>query len=283
MTAVATRAERWNATNSNGRTAANSSAGWLSDGPEAGSSGGARFEALHSFKECHLSRAFQGRFWPGRVRSQRWGCGMDERVQQYCDQSAAEVGRHAAEIYSQWLWRFLPDCDSEIERLLCAAFLRLEDLNRSGAFVRFRVTGGLYGMNRPRTFADVRSWAWELREDSEARRVGCYLTYCYPQVNFDPYCVDFLVGSLCIRKTEQGISRLENWIAVECDGHEFHDKTKKQAQRDKARDRFLVSAGVKVMRFTGSEIWRDPTRCALEVANAADPDKTFLWIGEALS
>ena len=45
-------------------------------------------------------------------------------------------------------------------------------------------------------------------------------------------------------------------IAVECDGHEFHEKTKQQAARDKARDRD---------RFTGSEIWKDPGACADEV------------------
>lgn len=50
--------------------------------------------------------------------------------------------------------------------------------------------------------------------------------------------------------------------AVECDGHEFHERTKEQAQRDKERDRYLQSLGLMVLRFTGSEIWRDPIGCA---------------------
>jgi len=52
---------------------------------------------------------------------------------------------------------------------------------------------------------------------------------------------------------------------VECDGHEFHEKTKTQAAHDKRRDRLLTQAGHKVLHFTGSEIWHDPYRCAGEV------------------
>lgn len=54
-------------------------------------------------------------------------------------------------------------------------------------------------------------------------------------------------------------------ILVECDGHEFHEKTKEQAARDKSRDRDLQAAGFPVYRFTGSEIWRDPVACATQL------------------
>jgi hypothetical protein len=54
-------------------------------------------------------------------------------------------------------------------------------------------------------------------------------------------------------------------IAVECDGHDFHEKTKEQAAADKARDREIVAAGITVLRFTGSEIWKDAEKCAQEV------------------
>lgn len=53
-------------------------------------------------------------------------------------------------------------------------------------------------------------------------------------------------------------------LVIECDGHDFHEKTKEQARRDKARDRFMVSEGYHVMRFAGSEIWADPGKCAVE-------------------
>ena len=54
-------------------------------------------------------------------------------------------------------------------------------------------------------------------------------------------------------------------LVVECDGHEFHERTKEQAQRDKSRDREIMAAGFRTLRFTGSEIYRNAEKCALEV------------------
>jgi len=54
-------------------------------------------------------------------------------------------------------------------------------------------------------------------------------------------------------------------LAVECDGHTYHDKTKEQAARDRQRDRALKLAGYDVIRFAGTEILEDPEECALEV------------------
>jgi very-short-patch-repair endonuclease len=50
-------------------------------------------------------------------------------------------------------------------------------------------------------------------------------------------------------------------LAIELDGHEFHERTKKQARADKARDRSILATGCPVVRFTGSEVWRDPAGC----------------------
>lgn len=59
-------------------------------------------------------------------------------------------------------------------------------------------------------------------------------------------------------------------IVVECDGHDFHERTKQQASRDRSRDRQLQTAGFTIFRFTGSELYRDPIACALEVLRAAE-------------
>jgi len=58
-------------------------------------------------------------------------------------------------------------------------------------------------------------------------------------------------------------------IVVECDGHDYHERTKEQAIRDKSRDRAFQAAGFQVFRFTGREIWRDALKCASEVFDAA--------------
>ena len=59
-------------------------------------------------------------------------------------------------------------------------------------------------------------------------------------------------------------------VVVECDGHEFHEKTKEQAARDKRRDREILTAGFPVLRFTGSEVFRDPWSCAKQVQQAME-------------
>lgn len=54
-------------------------------------------------------------------------------------------------------------------------------------------------------------------------------------------------------------------LAIEVDGHDFHERTKAQASRDKARDRALTAAGWRVLRFTGSDVWNDAASCAQEI------------------
>ena len=54
-------------------------------------------------------------------------------------------------------------------------------------------------------------------------------------------------------------------VVVECDGHQFHERTKEQATRDRARDRKMTMDGYKVLRFTGSEIYRSPSEAAGDV------------------
>lgn len=79
------------------------------------------------------------------------------------------------------------------------------------------------------------------------------------QENVLEYRVDFL---FTIKN-----GNLYRRLVVECDGHDFHDRTKEQAKRDKSRDRNLVSNGYTVLRFTGSEIYRAPEQCAEEIGN----------------
>jgi very-short-patch-repair endonuclease len=78
-----------------------------------------------------------------------------------------------------------------------------------------------------------------------------------PQVRIDKYRVDFVIRHLFGLSGRAG-------IVIECDGHDFHEKTKKQAAKDKARDRDLQQMGYRVFRYTGSEIWKDPIDCANE-------------------
>lgn len=82
------------------------------------------------------------------------------------------------------------------------------------------------------------------------------------QVNIGPYKVDF---SLCI-STDNCLNNPQ--MAIEIDGHEWHEKHKEQAANDKRRDRELAARDVTVLRFTGSEVYTNPEKCIEEILKA---------------
>lgn len=96
--------------------------------------------------------------------------------------------------------------------------------------------------------------------------------YIFPQAIIADYRVDFCVFML---ESKRGDS-IESWrskpIAIECDGHDFHERTKGQAIRDRKRDRELQRLGFHVMRFTGAEIHHDALKCCHEVYDAIVDD-----------
>lgn len=53
-------------------------------------------------------------------------------------------------------------------------------------------------------------------------------------------------------------------LAIECDGHEFHEKTKEQVTHDNEREYDLKMQGFDVLRFSGSQIYNKPFRCAAQ-------------------
>lgn len=79
------------------------------------------------------------------------------------------------------------------------------------------------------------------------------------QTPIGPYKADF---TLTVQSW-----RDEKWrtLVVECDGHDYHERNKQQAAHDRARDRWMTENGYTVFRFTGSELYRDPMRCAEQV------------------
>lgn len=77
------------------------------------------------------------------------------------------------------------------------------------------------------------------------------------QAQIGSYRVDFLLLSTLLPRHVR--------IVVECDGHDFHERTKEQAARDRSRDRTLTGLGYTVLRYTGSEIHQDPWACAQDL------------------
>ncbi len=75
----------------------------------------------------------------------------------------------------------------------------------------------------------------------------------YAQVLIESYRADFAID------TRWGL------VTVECDGHDWHERTKQQAAYDRSRDRELLRLGIPTVRFTGSEITHSAERCASDL------------------
>lgn len=143
---------------------------------------------------------------------------------------AALANDLSALIYEFWACSYSEKCESEIERALAATFLL-------GAEIR-----GKHKVGASRIHA-------------AADKVHLFLE---PQAEIGNYRVDFLLGA------SQHAGDLLKCVAIECDGHDWHERTKEQAARDKSRDRYLSSQVGRVLRFTGSEIYRSPDQCCVE-------------------
>lgn len=96
--------------------------------------------------------------------------------------------------------------------------------------------------------------------DFRSRRVEEFFApgfIIYPQAKIDKYTANFFV-----EYAEYRVGR--SLGVIECDGHDYHERTKEQAAHDKARDRYFQAEGLLVFRFTGSEIHKDAVGCASE-------------------
>lgn len=144
-----------------------------------------------------------------------------------------EAGAKAMTLRESEIFRSM---GSEIERAMAASFALLVAINSAGDGVRFH-----FGPPDPERMGDD--------------PVSYYLS---PQHVIGPYRVDFLLGF-------NKYPALRDAIVIECDGHQWHEKTKEQAANDKARDRYLSGEVGRVLRFTGSEIYRSPGACWAEV------------------
>lgn len=130
--------------------------------------------------------------------------------------------------YRDVLEESLIDCESPVEQLLA---ISLEKIN-------------LLQMFKYNPFVDV------IAIDKQE----------WLDCNGKQYRVDFLIP--VIYKNQEN-----KMFVVECDGHEFHQKTKKQVEKDNERNRNLQKAGYEVIRFSGTEIWHRSDQCASEIRN----------------
>ncbi len=130
----------------------------------------------------------------------------------------------------------MDECESPIEKMLGAALLFASD-----------------GYNYLQFISTHRAFS---PEELRANRPE-FGTIFYPQASIGQYRVDFFV-----KTSYKGISSV---TVIECDGHEFHEKTKEQASRDKKRDRSITAEGASILRFSGSDIHRNLEQCVEDI------------------
>jgi len=111
-----------------------------------------------------------------------------------------------------------------------------------------------------------------------------------PQQHLGDYRVDFALN-LVFNNPQVEVARMvgqpdpagplviQERLVIECDGHDFHERTREQATRDKNRDRELLNAGYPVMRFTGSEIVSSPLKCTGQIMQWAFPQEPSGHLG----
>ena len=153
----------------------------------------------------------------------------------------AELAEGAAEDAREAFYERLEDHEGQWESPIEHLFLAgcIETFGKPWFPFEFEILPKPYPwlpINVPEEYADLRS--------------VCLI----PQCRVGTYRVDFMFSIISNRKVRG--------LVVECDGHEFHERTKEQARRDKRRDREMLGMDLPVMRFTGSEIWAD-VRAAL--------------------
>lgn len=76
------------------------------------------------------------------------------------------------------------------------------------------------------------------------------------------YRVDFLI-ELVFKEYGRYKDLLK--LVIECDGHDFHEKTKEQVRKDNERVRAIQNEGYEVLRFSGSEIYNNTEKCINEI------------------
>lgn len=165
---------------------------------------------------------------------------MVGNVQAFLDKTCAEYGRVKSVEFSGWAQCMIGyELKSPIEDLFFVAFCA-------------QVQSDLYQLN-PSHISDLNGG---IKEPD-----GVFIK---PQFQIGTYFADFLVY-------QKGLTE-ENCIptVIELDGHAFHDRDKHQRAYEKARDRFFVKHGYRVLHFTGSEVVADPHKVAFEVLSVLD-------------
>jgi hypothetical protein len=163
-----------------------------------------------------------------------------QRLDEYSEHKRTKLEEELAEFAD-----LLNLCESPLEQLLLLEFAAIFDANPRGMSEDRHLRGSIAFPNVDRFGVAIR----QQRIISTKRK---------------SYRADFLV-TVEDWNWEKGEHEELIRLVIEVDGHDYHERTKEQAEYDKVRDRSMTSEGYTILRFTGREVYRDATTVASEV------------------
>lgn len=119
----------------------------------------------------------------------------------------------------------------------------------------------------------VNTVSWRVRGREFGDLPGEYHLCIEPQAPVASYRADFLLvyrGLRLLRTVDENGEMQDTLVpfyaraVVECDSHEWHERTRAQAEHDRRRDREMQALGYLVLRFTWSAIMANPHKVAVE-------------------
>jgi hypothetical protein len=220
------------------------------------------------------------------------GKSLDKSVKRYGHKLWTPDENEAAELATRALvYRYIhiaatdieeamDNCESPIERIMFGALVAVA----SKMGIGLRLVPEFYARFQPEKGTHPAGFTTAMLTIVPQSQLGDYrvdflLTYEYIDSEYPVEALQPIEGTdramSVIRPELEVKTPVQKNLIVECDGHDFHEKTKQQAIRDKRRDRILQSLGYRVFRFTGSEIHNDAIACAVEAFKGfgLDPDE----------
>jgi len=149
---------------------------------------------------------------------------------------------------------------NEIETLFCKSFIeyvsKLKNFEITKQYQDKIIIEKHFLKTNKSSILENEMW-FHISDSKETLQQYCFL-FCNPElknISIHGYKPDFIIVEPDFQLN----------YAIEIDGHEWHEKTKEQAIRDKQKEREYLKEGFIPIRFTGSEVYHDVLGCIKEV------------------
>lgn len=191
------------------------------------------------------------------------GPGHGDRAMDMLKKLQTDRAHQAAQEVSTTFLSMQDQCESEIEKLFLLGLMRQEMEGSALTFIPKKLwVDRTDGFLNDSVLDTGKIGITDFIESKNARHCRDPIGILQ-QFPIAGYRVDFLLFGTTTEANSRG-KKLRYAFVVECDGHDHHERTKEQAARDRKRDRAMLMFGLDVMRFTGSELWKDADQCAAE-------------------